>query len=99
MTWRSGGGGERGVIANVDVGMLREDPIGEESAQPALGPTGDDELGDDVEVGSRIDVVRDARPDDREDGGGRIGIAKPITRPSGTPGFLGVDARHAPLGM
>jgi len=46
------------------------DAIGKEIAELLLGPAVEDELGHEVQIGSWVDVVRDAGGDDGEDGGG-----------------------------
>ncbi len=58
------------VVADEERWLEREDAIGEELVEAGVSPTVDDELGDGVEVGARIDVVRDARRDDGEDARG-----------------------------
>ncbi len=45
---------------------------GSSSRSSEFGPALDDELGDEVEVGARVDVVRDAGGDDGEDRGGAL---------------------------
>lgn len=47
--------------------MAREHAIGQKVAQLRLRPAWHDELRDDVQVRARVDVVRDAGRDDRED--------------------------------
>lgn len=52
--------------------MSESDAIGEQVAEIFLRSTMDDELGDEVQVGSRIEVVRDTGSDDREDRGSAL---------------------------
>ena len=64
------GGRETGAVTDVEVGMVAEDAVRKEFAEPGVRPTVDDELGDEVEIGARIHIVGDASADDRKDGGG-----------------------------
>ena len=52
--------------------MRREHAVGEQIAKLRLGPTADDEPGDEMQVGARVDVVRNAGGDDREDMSGAL---------------------------
>jgi hypothetical protein len=47
--------------------MFAHDAIGQQVAELRVGPSLEDELHDEVQIGARLDVVRDARGDDRED--------------------------------
>lgn len=62
--------------------MVGDDPIGQEIAQLFLRPALNDELRDEVQVGARVHVVRDARGDDRQDGGDPLAaIVEPGEQP------------------
>ena len=50
--------------------MKLSDAVGEQLAEAGVGKTVDNELGHDMQVGARVDAMRDARADDREDRGG-----------------------------
>src|SRR5258708_39209697 len=52
--------------------MRGEDSIREEFAKLGLGPAIDDEIGEQVEVGPRIDLMRDAACNNGEDGCGAL---------------------------
>ena len=52
--------------------MSDQDPIGEQFAELGLRPATDDEAGDEMQIGTRVDVVRDASRDDLEDGRGAL---------------------------
>ena len=52
--------------------MDGDDPIGQELAELPLRPAADDEARDQMEVCARVDVVRDAGRDDRQDRGGAL---------------------------
>ncbi len=80
--------GQRVGVADVEVGVSGEDAIGQEVAQLRLRPIVNDELGDQVQVGARIDVVRDASGDDGEDGCGALSAeVEPGEEP--IPGVMG----------
>ncbi len=49
--------------------MSAAHPVGQQIAEFRLRPAVHDELGDEMEVGARIDVVRDAARDNRQDRG------------------------------
>jgi hypothetical protein len=49
-----------------------QDPIREQLAELGLRPALDDEPGDEMQIRTRVDVVRDAGRDDREDGRGAL---------------------------
>lgn len=50
--------------------MCGGETVGEEIAEPSLRPAVDEHRGDEVQIGARVDLVRDTGPDDREDLGG-----------------------------
>ncbi len=52
--------------------MSREHAIGQEVAEIFLREAVHDELGHEVQIGARIDIVRDAGGDDAEDGRGAL---------------------------
>lgn len=52
--------------------MSDQDPIGEQFAELGLRPATDDEAGDEMQIGTRVNVVRDASRDDQEDGRGAL---------------------------
>jgi len=58
------------VVAYEQLRVGGDDAIGQKVAQLRLRPAVDDELGDQVKIGARIDVVRDASGDDAQDGSG-----------------------------
>jgi hypothetical protein len=78
------------VIAVLELGMSGklgvsgEHAIWEEFAELALRPALQDEFGDEVQVGARINVVRDARGDDTQD---RRGAFSTFVHPSEEPVF------------
>jgi hypothetical protein len=67
--------GQGVALADVEFWMRGEHAIGQELAELLLWPTVHDELGHEVEVRARIDVVRDARRDNAEDRGGALSAA------------------------
>ena len=70
MVWRIGT--EQVMLGGGELAMLLDDSIGEQVSELGLGPSVDDEPGDEVEIGSRVDVVCDAGSDDGQDVGGAL---------------------------
>jgi hypothetical protein len=64
---RADQGGHRVGVADVQFVMRSEHSIGQEVLRPTF------ELGHQVEIGTRVDVMRNASRNDREDGGGALG--------------------------
>jgi len=60
------------VLADVELRMGGEDPIGEQIAQLGLRPALDDVPSDEMQIRTRVDVVGDAGRDDGQDGGGAL---------------------------
>jgi hypothetical protein len=56
------------------VGVREQDLVGEQVAKPAVRPALDEEARDQVQIGARVDVVRDAGRDHGEDIGGAFAI-------------------------
>jgi hypothetical protein len=54
-------------IADVELGVLGEHTIRQKVTELGLGPPVHDAVDDAVQVGARVDVVRDARGDNRQD--------------------------------
>ena len=52
--------------------MSFDDAVGQELAKAGLRPAVDDELRDGVQVGARVDLLRDAGAEDREDRRGAL---------------------------
>ena len=63
---------ERVTIAYEELRVRDENAIRQEVAEPGLRPSVDDELRDEMEIGAWVDVVGDARRDDREDARGAL---------------------------
>jgi hypothetical protein len=77
--------------------MGDEHSVWQEVAQPALRPTMDNELGHEMQVRARVDVVRDAGGDDGEDGAGALTAEvepgeEPIFPPKYKPSELSLAA-------
>lgn len=68
----SGGRGEQrdALLGSAELGVREHDPIGQQVAELGVRPALNDESGDQVQVGARVDVMRDAGGDDGEDGSG-----------------------------
>jgi hypothetical protein len=58
--------------------MRDGDAIREQLAELVVGPAAEDELGDEVQLGPGVEIVRDAGRDDYEGGGG-AGAALVVT--------------------
>jgi hypothetical protein len=64
---RGRGHGQRVRISDVQLWMLREHSVWQQVTQLRLRPSVHNAVNDQVQVGARVDVVRDACGDDRED--------------------------------
>ena len=69
-TRRSAGSGV--AVADVQLRVRGEHAVGQQLAQLRLRPAVHDELRDEMQVGARVDVVRDAGADDRQDRRGAL---------------------------
>ena len=65
-------GRKRGGLTGSELRVQGDDPIRRELAEPTLRPASDDKARDQMEIGTRVDVVLDAGRDDRQDGGGAM---------------------------
>jgi hypothetical protein len=61
------GMGNASGIPNVEFGVRGEHSVGQQVTKLRLGPSVDDAVNDAVQISARVDVVRDARGDDRQD--------------------------------
>src|ERR1700678_431869 len=68
--------------------MRREHAVRQEITQLRLGPTADDEPRNEMQVGAWVDVVSNARSNDREDMGGAL---TPLIEPREEPVFSAQD--------
>ena len=72
-------------ISDVEIGIGREHAIWEQLANPGLGPSVHNAVNDAMEIGARVDVMGDARRDDREDiARARAALIKPDEEPVAT---------------
>src|ERR1019366_6579386 len=69
-------------VTGVELGMRGEHAVREKFAELRLRPPMHDAVNDAMEIRSRVDVVRDARRDDRQDvAGARTAFIEPCEEP------------------
>jgi hypothetical protein len=65
--------------------VLQEHSVRQEVTELGVGPSVHDAVNDSVQIGARVDVVRDARGDDRQDIAGALAaFVEPCKEPIAT---------------
>jgi hypothetical protein len=77
---------ERVGVADVELGMRREHAVGEKLTEHVVGPSVHNATNDLVQIGARIDVVSNARRDNRENVSGALSaVVEPSEEPILSP--------------